>query len=132
MSLDPTSPSSTWLFSHKMLTMSKFHAMPSMPFDSKRLEGRWGVRKKETWNQKTNTQGQTLRGPEQSSRFSASGPSPIKWWKFNISISITSDYFSPTSLCFIWRKWDNLKILYTTPLKEIFLQLSSSYFSGDI
>lgn len=34
-------------------------------------------------------------------------------------------------LCFIWRKGDNWKILYRS-LKEIFLQLSSDSFSGDI
>ena len=71
------SPTTCWR------TTSRFDAIPSTSFHSKRTEGIWGIR--DTWIQKTKAQGQALCDLNQSPCAWTSGPSSVKW-KFSISI----------------------------------------------
>ena len=103
-------------------TMSRLYAVPSVSFHSKRTEGRGVVRGKRFEVRKLVLKARlcvTMNNPH------ASGPhlSNRNFTSAYLSskrLPTISDYFSATSPCFMWQKWDKVKIPYNNISKTFF------------
>lgn len=119
-------------------TMSWLYAIPSMSFHSKKTEGRGAVREKRLEVRKLVLKAKLCGTLD---NLHASGPQAPQQTNRNLALThlsskrftIILDYFSPTLSHFVSRKWDNLKILYTSQ-RSIFTAFKyslPSVFVGD-